>query len=353
MSDGGVSRRGVMAMLAAAASCAGAGVVPQGLRQMACRRRLLFGSAMASSDLQNHNYAELAARECAVLTPTWEMKWRPLQPRPGSFDFAPVDRIVAFARAHGMVLRGHTLVWHVEMPAWLTEALSPATWEELMAAHLTAVMGRYGPVVSSWDVVNEAVEPNDGRSDGLRDSPWLRAAGPGYLAAAFKTAGRLLPNARLVYNDYGCEHEADWTQQRRVAVLKLLEGLKKADAPVHGLGLQSHLRVGDDFDPAAFGRFLDEVRQLGVVPLVTELDVRADRIASVAEKDRRTAELAKAYLDVVLPAGCDTLVCWGLSDDKNWRARDEPDDRPLPFDHKLARKPLYHAIEAAIARSAT
>ncbi len=324
-----------------------------GLSAVACRRGIWFGSAVASSDLADPAYAALVAAQCALLTPTWEMKWKPLRPGPDSFDFAACDRLAGFARQHGMALRGHTLIWHMEMPVWLLQSLSPASWEGLLERHMQTVIGRYRRLVSSWDVVNEAVEPEHGRDDGLRDSPWLRVAGPDYVVAAYKLAGRFAPEARLVYNDYGCEHEAEWTRRRRRAVLRLLERLRKADAPVHALGLQSHLRVGDAFDAAAFGRFLGEVRDLGLVPMVTEFDLRADRVRGADEKDRKTAALAKAYLDTVLAAGCDTVVCWGLSDDKSWRAAEEPDDRPLPFDRQLAAKPLYQALEDALSRSAS
>jgi endo-1,4-beta-xylanase len=328
--------------------CARGGPEPDGLWRSACGRGVLFGSAVASQDLADPSYLQLIARECALLTPTWEMKWASIQPEPGRFDFAATDRIAAFARDRGMMLRGHTLVWYRNLPGWLDSRLNEGNWEELLSRHIQAVVGRYDDAVLSWDVVNEAVEPTDGRDDGLRQSPWLRAAGPAYIAAAFKLAARFAPKARLVYNDYGCEHQADWTIRRRAAILKLLEAAKAAGAPVHGLGLQSHLRVGDPFDPRALRAFLGEVRQLEIVPMITEFDVRADRVNAPAEKDRQVADLARAYLETVMAENCDTVVCWGLSDDKNWRAADEPSDRPLPFDRDLAPKPFYNVLRSTL-----
>ncbi|MBC7905223.1 MAG: endo-1,4-beta-xylanase [Rhodospirillaceae bacterium] len=319
------------------------------LRDTACRRGVRFGTAVASGDLAQPAYARLVAQECAVLVPTWEMKWGAVQKQSGHFTFGPADAIADFARAHNMMLRGHTIVWHVSMPDWLSQRLTSRNWPAMLAQHMGAVLGRYRNEVAEWDIVNEAVEPDDGRTDGLRDSAWLRAAGPAYVAEAYKMAAQYAPQARLTYNEYGIEHHAPWTMKRRIAVLKLLERLKKADAPIHYLGMQSHLRVGDTFDAAAFSAFLTEVRDLGIKPQVTEMDVRADRIPNGAEKDAKTADLARAYLETVLAAGCDTVVCWGLSDDKNWRAAEEPDDRPLPFDRNLMKKPLYDAIQASLA----
>lgn len=344
---GGTSARAVMPLEACARVDAGDG----GLRGVACRHKVSFGAAVSTDDLRVPAYAELVARECSLLVPNWEMKWGAVQKQQGRFDFSAVDAIVGFARAHGMAMRGHTIVWHGNMPDWLPAQLGSRNWYDLMAQQIGAVVGRYHEVVSSWDIVNEAIEPEDGRADGLRDSVWLRAAGPGYVAEAYKLAAHFAPEAKMVYNEYGIEHQAEWTRKRRLAVLHLLERLKKADAPVHALGLQSHLRVGDDFDAAALSAFLAEVRGLGVAPQVTEFDVRADRVSSAAGKDRKTADLARAYLDTLLAAGCDTVVCWGLSDDKNWRGDQEPDDRPLPFDRHLAKKPLYDAIQASLAGS--
>ncbi|MBC7953822.1 MAG: endo-1,4-beta-xylanase [Rhodospirillaceae bacterium] len=319
------------------------------LRDTACRRGVRFGTAAATGDLAQPAYARLVAQECAMLTPTWEMKWGAVQKQPGHFTFGPADAIADFARTHGMSLRGHTIIWHGNMPDWLPQRLTSRNWPHVMAQHMGAVLGRYRSEVVCWDMVNEAVEPEDGRADGMRDSVWLRAAGPAYVAEAYKMAARYAPEAKLAYNDYGMEHHAPWTMKRRMAVLKLLERLKKADAPIHYLGLQSHLRVGDSFDAGALAAFLAEVRDLGIKPQVTEMDVRADRIAHGPEKDAKTADLARAYLETLLAAGCDTVLCWGLSDDKNWRAAEEPHDRPLPFDRNLTRKPLYDAIQASLA----
>ena len=47
------------------------------------------------------------------------MKWGTLQPAEGTFAFAAADAQVAFAKAHGQAVRGHTLVWHQQNPAWL------------------------------------------------------------------------------------------------------------------------------------------------------------------------------------------------------------------------------------------
>lgn len=347
LAAGGALALGPSRGAGAAPACA-ASAKTDSLAAIACAKGILFGSAMGSEDVGREDYADLLASQCAVLVPDWEMKWRALQGHEGSFDFTRVDRIAAFALQHSMTLRGHTLVWFDNMPGWLKSNLDAGNWNEIMGRHFQAVIGRYRDITPSWDVVNEAVEPEHGRDDGLRRNPWLAAAGPGYIAAAFRMAARMAaPGTRLVYNDYGVEHEAAWTRKRRAAILALLEGLKKDGVPVTGFGMQSHLRVGDDFDQRTFSRFLDEIRGLGLTPMVTEFDVRADRVSGAAAKDAKVAALGRAYLDVALAGGADTVICWGLSDDKNWR-KENPDDRPLPYDRALAPKALRQAIAESL-----
>lgn len=55
----------------------------------------------------------------------------------------------------------------------------------MMLNHIKTVVGRYAGKIHFWTVVNEAVEPSDGRSDGLRNTPWLRLLGPDYIDMAF------------------------------------------------------------------------------------------------------------------------------------------------------------------------
>ncbi|MBW7850045.1 MAG: endo-1,4-beta-xylanase [Rhodospirillales bacterium] len=321
------------------------------LRAAACRRGRAFGSGVATGELANPEYADLVARQCAVVVPTWEMKWGQVHKAPDVFDFGSCDRLVAFARVNGLGVRGHTLVWHRNHPEWLPARLAGGGWRDILASHVATLCGRYRHAVCSWDVVNEAVEPEDGRSDGLRDSFWLKAAGFGYLRTAYELAAEYAPEAELVYNDYGCEGDARWNHRRRSAVLHLLERLKKAGVRVDALGMQSHLRVGDAFSTRSLGRFLADLADLGVKPIVTELEVRGDRIRGVHDKDRAVAALYRDYLETVLTrSNCDSVVTWGLSDRHSWRLDEDPTDRPLPFDSTLRAKPAYEALLAVFGK---
>jgi endo-1,4-beta-xylanase len=180
-----------------------------------------------------------------------------------------------------------------------------------------------------------------------------------YFDLAFGLAREADPTARLAYNDYGIEHAIPWQVAKRRALLALLERLRSRGVPVQALGIQAHLSLGAPFDAAAFGAFLDSVAALGLVIEITELDVD-DRAApgDIARRDAAAADQARRFLDAALARRAVTSVLtWGLTDRTSWlnapgygrpRADGLP-QRPLPLDPNLARKPLWHAIAAALA----
>ena len=325
------------------------------LRQAAASRGLLYGASCVSRDVAaNPAYAELLRRQCGVIVPANALKWAALRPTPTTFDFSGADELFALARAADAKFRGHVLVWHEAMPDWLRQLRDPEEVRSALGAHIAAACGHYRGRMHSWDVVNEAVFPDDGRSDGLRETFWLRRLGPGYIAEAFRLAAAADPSALLCYNDDGLSFGPKAVGQR-AAVLRLVERLRGDGVPIHALGIQSHLETGMDFRAAEMRAFLDEVSGLGLSIFISELDVFDGSIrGSVEARDAGVAATLSAYLDVLLahPAKS-VVVTWGLSDRYTWlndtpRGRGRP-VRALPYDDALAPKPAWTALEAALA----
>src|SRR4051794_14879948 len=148
------------------------------LGSIAAVRDRLYGCAATTFELRNAVFAPLLAREARILVAEYEVKRAVLEPRPRSYDFAAADVLLHFAARAQMKFRGHTLVWHRANPPWLVDALPSSRAEALLTGYITAVAGRYRGRMHSWDVVNEALAPADGRSDRLRESIWLKAFGP-------------------------------------------------------------------------------------------------------------------------------------------------------------------------------
>jgi endo-1,4-beta-xylanase len=334
-----------------------------------------FGSAFSWSppgadagSFANPAYAALLRRDCAVLVPENQLKWQAIRPAPNRFEFARFDAMVAWAVANGFALRGHTLLWAYSrwFPEWLNKqdfGQRPATGAaRILTTHIDTVTRRYGRKIDSYDVVNEAVDPDTGAP---RQTSLSKAMGSTetVIDHAFRAARAAAPHAELVYNDYMSWE--DGNEKHRSGVLKLLEELRRRGTPVDALGVQSHIGLfGPTTDAGAVAkrlepewrRFLDAVTGMGYRLVITELDVRDKGLpVAIGPRDRGVADFARAYLDIMLsyPQLGDVLA-WGLSDRYSWLRGFEPRPdgaitRGCPYDEKLQAKPLRAAMTEALA----
>ena len=326
------------------------------LRHRASKRGLFYGSAVGSYQLNDADFKQALALEANMLVPEYELKRLIVEPQPGQFDYSGADALTAFAGAHGMKMRGHTLVWYAANPPWLEGKVLAAPDDTVLTGYIAAVAGRYRGRMHSWDVVNEAVFPDDGRSDGLRHCFWLERFGPAYIDLAYQAAKQADPDALLVYNDWGCEGGEAWNDRFRAATLKFLTNTIGRGVPIEALGLQGHLNAfGPGVDQKKLRAFLDQVRAMGLRILVTEHDVDdSGGPTDIAVRDRAVADASARFLDVVLDNDATLAVLtWGLTDrylktDKGLRATlSGYSPRKLPLDANLARKPMWGAIAKA------
>ncbi|MDX2213846.1 MAG: endo-1,4-beta-xylanase [Oculatellaceae cyanobacterium bins.114] len=326
------------------------------LRQRAANKNLIYGTASDYRILSlDPKFATYVMKECEILVPENDLKWRTLRPHPNQFDFTDGDWLLNFTQTHDLLMRGHTLIWHHSLPDWFSEIVTAQNAEQYLVNHVQTVTKRYRGRMHSWDVVNEAIEPYDDRPDGLRRTPWFDYLGIEYIDLAFRVAAEADPNALLIYNDYGLEYDTNEDEARRIAVLNLLEQLKGQGTPIHGLGIQAHLDGHETrFNAEKFRQFLADVASLDLKILVTELDVADNYLpADIAVRDRIVAAAYEDYLNVVLdePAVIAVLT-WGLSDRYTWLSEFEPRTdglpvRPLPLDENMNRKLAWNAIARA------
>lgn len=329
------------------------------LCQRAARKGVLYGAAALSQHLsQSRAYSTVFARECGVLVSQNELKWRALRPSRETYRFAGADRLLSFAQAHRLAFRGHCLVWHIDNPVWLPEALKSENPVKLFESHIWNVVSRYRGRMHSWDVVNEAIRVRDGRDDGLRETIWLASLGPSYIERAFHIAAEADPSAILVYNDFDIEFADRTATRKRHALQRLLERLKGKDVPIHALGIQAHLEPSYPFDSAILTQTLDWAAGLGLRVFITELDVDDHRLPrNIKQRDKAVADIYRTYLDAALAHPAVALVAtWGLSDKYSWLndpyfRRAAWTARPLPLDAYLHRKPAWQAMAQAFDRA--
>lgn len=324
---------------------------------------ILLGTAADPSQLDADSaYARTVAHECSLLVPENVLKTGYTWANPYSFDFGGADRLFAFATARSMAFRGHTLVWHGSEPAWLSSSIvSAQTARAKLLRQVIEPCVHFRGRVDSWDVVNEPISLADGQPGGLRRSTWQRWLGSDYIALAFTAARQADPKALLVLNEHSIEFDRRDHEDKRNAVLALLQSLRSADVPIDALGIQAHLGGTDHFNPGLFERFLNRISALGLKILITEMDViDRDLPADRDERDQIVAQSIGDFLAVVLRhPEVTTVASWGLSDRHNWlsyerfaRRTDGLPLRPSLLDEDLNRKPAYMAVRTALVDAA-
>lgn len=327
------------------------------LRESAAAKGLMFGSSIKREiGTTDPAYAEVLAAACSYLATEAEYHWQFMCPTKGQRDFSRSEWALAFITGRGMKIRGGNLIWHRRVPDWFS-TLNQRDAMTAMREQLAAVTSRYAGKAFSWDVVNEALEPNDGHVDGLRKSQLLNTIGPKFIDEAFRVAAANDPNALLVYNEYGFEYETPGSLARRKYLLRLLERMRCSNVPIHALGIQSHLQGAEtSFSETRYRAFLKQVSELGYKVILTELDVSDRGLPSdLVTRDRIIADVYERYLNVVLDESAVVAVnTWGLSDRYSWLASVQPrfdglPVRTLPLDSDLSPKMAWFAIARAFS----
>ena len=306
------------------------------LRTLADQRGILVGFAamLESSKLADTDvYRDIARQEFNIVTPENSHKWGWIQPFPGQFDFEDADELASWAENTGMVLHGHPLIWHRQLPAWV-QNLRPEQAESAMLSHIDALVSRYRGKVAIWDVINEAFE-EDGT---FRDSIWFMGMGVDYIRKAFVRARAMDPEAVLVYNDY----DVAWTGPKSDGMYRLLQEELARGTPIDAVGFQMHFWTEfDQYDDmrANLQRFAD----LGLDIYITEFDVA---MTSNGQEEQQ-AQVYERVMQICLeqPA-CKAVQAWGYTDRYSWRYN----HRPLLFTERYQAKPAYYAWQRALQR---
>ncbi|MEE1831461.1 non-reducing end alpha-L-arabinofuranosidase family hydrolase [Streptomyces sp. SP17KL33] len=281
-----------------------------------------FGAAVAAGRLGDGTYTGILDREFNSVTPENEMKWDATERSRGQFTFGAADQIVNRATARGQRLRGHTLVWHSQLPSWVSSITDANTLRGVMNNHITTVMNRYKGRIHSWDVVNEAFA--DGGSGQHRPSVFQNLLGNGFIEQAFRTARTADPAAKLCYNDYNIE---DWNAAKTQGVYRMVRDFKARGVPIDCVGLQAHFGAGGP--PSSFQTTLSSFAALGVDVQITELDIAQAPPTAYANTVRACLNVAR----------CTGITVWGIRDSDSWRAG----ENPLLFDRNGNKKPAYQS----------
>ncbi|MDQ7991357.1 MAG: endo-1,4-beta-xylanase [Propionicimonas sp.] len=288
---------------------------------------------------------EQLATEFNSLTPENQLKWEFVHPEENTYDFGPADQIVDYAGQYGESVRGHTLLWHSQNPAWLP--VGEVSDEDLLAIlhdHITTVVGHFAGRIRAWDVANEILA-DDGRP--REENPWIARFGIDVVADAFRWAHEADPAAVLYLNDYGIEDAGPKADAYYVLAQRLLaEGV-----PLGGMGFESHLSFDYPF-PSGLRQSLQRFADLGLEVAITELDVRMP--VDPAPSPELQDEQARWFADVVdaclAVTACGSVTLWGTTDRYSWVPSAFPGEGfATPWNDDYTRKPAYKAILGRLA----
>lgn len=283
-----------------------------------CRsnHQILLGTALPASNLP-----ALAAQEFNFVTPENEMKWDAVEGSEGNFSFGSADNIVSWAQQNNMKIKGHCLVWHNQLPSWVSSITSRDRLLAVMKKHIETVMGHFGNKLSAWDVVNESISTDSDVGTGnaqMRPSVFFKLLGEDFIPTAFKYArdyadSHDMKDLKLYYNDYSIDADND---KSHFLHKKIKEWLA-AGAPIDGIGFQMHIGPPNNIPTVQSVKDnMDYYTSLGLDVLISEWDINlcGSKVTSAQQLDFYHGITSVC----VNNPKCTAITFWGVNDGNSW-----------------------------------
>ena len=294
-------------------------------------------------------YNNILTNHFNSISPENDMKFEIIHPYKDKYEWERLDKLVNYAKHKNFLVRGHTLIWHEQIPEWVKKfAGNPSQLKGILCNHISMIVDRYKDDVYCWDVVNEVISDEN---DMLRKTLWSDTLGLNFIDYAFSVARDAAPNSLLFLNEYNGH-----VPEKREKIMHLVKEMRRHGTPIDGIGIQGHYNI---YYPSIdmIRNELEDYIKLGLKIQITELDIslfdffdrRTDLLSPTDEMVKKQEEmyfelfsLFEEYKEFI-----SVVTLWGVADDHTWLDTYPISDRkdwPLLFDENLNIKPVLRRL---------
>ena len=296
---------------------------------------------------------------------TIDFYWAVHEKEPGGWSYNTDSREkLNWAKAQGMTLRGHPLMWHEVLPDFMTDSeRDTSAIEADIVSHVDRLLTNF-PEIDEWDVYNEAPGIKwRSKKEGVRR--WFESVGgPSEVTEKMLCMARSIhPNGRYILNHY-TDLDVEYEES--------IEHCLLAGADFEVIGIQTHMHTEmDSIDEDRLWKALERYGRFGKPLHLSEISILScerfsdwdsfnawkdkvdayeargqDRptIPSTPDLERYQAELARDFYTLAFshPA-VESIIWWTITDLEPWRG--------MPaglLDAEGNAKPAYHALDQLI-----
>jgi endo-1,4-beta-xylanase len=250
--------------------------------------------------------------------------WDDLEPKPGQPRFAegspyiwrrpPPDRVVAFAKKHGLTLKGHPLLWHnhAHNPPWMPQ--DPDELKQRYRQRFREIAMRYTKDIPIWDGVNESLVCSndfplfsDEDRNGQRYVPWAFTE----QQKLFRSENLLMINDVTGFN---------WPANETNRYYRQCRQLFNDGVEIEGIGFQFHFfnrksldgyLNGERCDPQTLLDTYERFAKLGLPLWITEITIGSAGDDGLAIQARVVRDIYRLWFAAPKMAG---ITWWNLGD---------------------------------------